>query len=51
MGGERMPRKEVCSTKRIGNTVFYVTSIFSGKVELQHVIKQPIQKGIEKKYC
>lgn len=36
-------------TIRIGNTTFLVTSIFSGSVDLQHLIKRLIQKEIEQK--
>jgi len=46
-----MPQKEQCNTVRIGNTVFYVTSRFSGTVELQHLIKRLIQKKMEQEYC
>lgn len=36
-------------TMQIGNTMFYVTSVFSGSVDLQHLIKRLIQKEIEQK--
>ncbi len=32
---------------QIGNTTFYVTAVFSGSVQLQHLIKRLIQKEIE----
>ena len=35
------------NTIKIGNTTFYVTSVFSGTVDLQHLIKRLIQKEIE----
>lgn len=38
-----------CKTIQIGNTTFLVTSIFSGSVDLQHLIKRLIQKEIEQK--
>lgn len=45
-----MPEKDQCCTMRIGSTVFYVTSTFSGKVELQHIIKRLIRKEMEQAY-
>lgn len=32
---------------RIGNTTFYVTAVFSGSVQLQHLVKRLIRKEIE----
>ena len=37
------------SSMQIGNTTFYVTAIFAGSVQLQHLIKRLIQKEIEQK--
>lgn len=32
---------------KLGNTTFYVTSVFSGTVQLEYLIKRLIQKEIE----
>lgn len=32
---------------KIGNTTFYVTAVYSGSVQLQHLIKRLIRKEIE----
>ena len=42
-----MEKKEQPETVRIGNTTFYVIAIFSGSVQLQHLIKRLIKKEIE----
>ncbi len=35
------------NTIQIGGTTFYVTAVFSGTVQLEHLIKRLIQKEIE----
>lgn len=35
------------NTIQIGNTTFYVTAIFSGTIQLEHLIKRLIQREIE----
>ena len=42
-----MENQKQSDTIQIGNTTFYVTAIFSGTVQLQHLIKRLIQKEIE----
>jgi len=42
-----MEKQKQSDTIQIGNTTFYVTAIFSGTVQLQHLIKRLIQKEIE----
>ena len=42
-----MENQRQSETVQIGNTTFYVTAIFSGTVQLQHLIKRLIQKEIE----
>lgn len=44
-----MEKKKQTETVQIGNTTFSVISIFSGTVQLQHLIKRLIQKEIEQK--
>ena len=39
------PKQE--NAVQIGNTTFYVTSVFSGTVQLEYLIKRLIQKEIE----
>lgn len=47
--GGCMEKKKQTETVQIGNTTFSVISIFSGTVQLQHLIKRLIQKEIEQK--
>ena len=42
-----MENQKQSDTIQIGNTTFYVTAIFSGTVQLQHMKKRLIQKEIE----
>lgn len=42
-----MEKEEQSEEIQIGNTTFYVTAVFSGSVQLQHLIKRLIRKEIE----
>lgn len=42
-----MEKEKESEEIRIGNTTFYVTAVFSGTFQLQHLIKRLIRKEIE----
>lgn len=44
-----MSKTAEVNTLQIGSTTFYITSVFHGSVQLQHLIKRLIQKEIEQK--
>ena len=47
-----MSKTAELNTLQIGNTTYYITSVFRGSVQLQHLIKRLIQEEIQqKKYC
>ena len=47
--GVKMPKTAELNKMQIGNTTFYVTSVFAGSVQLQQLIKRLIRKEIEQK--
>lgn len=44
-----MSKTAELNTLQIGNTTYYITSVFHGSVQLQHLIKRLIQEEIQQK--